>query len=237
MTLTVRTPSLEIAYEAHGDPRGFPVVLLHGFPDDALAWDAVAAALADAGYRALAPYLRGYGPTRFVAAAATRMAQQAAIGQDLLDFIDALALPRVALAGYDWGGRAACITAIVAPARVRGLLTIGGYNVQNTVAPSPPGSAAQERAGTSGISTPSAAAGVSSRTGARSAGSCGTNGRRAGALMTPPSTAPRDRSRTRISWRSSSTPTAIGTAMRPARHASTPSSGGSPDGRPSPFPA
>jgi pimeloyl-ACP methyl ester carboxylesterase len=74
------------------------------------------------------------------------MAQQAAIGQDLLDFIDALALPRVALAGYDWGGRAACITAIVAPARVRGLLTIGGYNVQNTVAPSPPASAAQERA-------------------------------------------------------------------------------------------
>ena len=146
MTLTVRTPSLEIAYEAHGDPRGFPVVLLHGFPDDALAWDAVAAALADAGYRALAPYLRGYGQTRFVAAAATRMAQQAAIGQDLLDFIDALALPRVALAGYDWGGRAACITAIVAPARVRGLLTIGGYNVQNTVAPSPPASAAQERA-------------------------------------------------------------------------------------------
>jgi pimeloyl-ACP methyl ester carboxylesterase len=146
VTLTVRTPNLEIAYEAHGDPRGFPVVLLHGFPDDALAWDAVAAALADAGYRALAPYLRGYGPTRFVAAAATRMAQQAAIGQDLLDFIDALALPRVALAGYDWGGRAACITAIVAPARVRALLTIGGYNVQNTVAPSPPASAAQERA-------------------------------------------------------------------------------------------
>ena len=63
------------------------------------------AALADAGYRALAPYLRGYGPTRFVAAAATRMAQQAAIGQDLLDFIDALALPRVALAG---GGLVAC---------------------------------------------------------------------------------------------------------------------------------
>jgi pimeloyl-ACP methyl ester carboxylesterase len=146
VTLTVRSPSLEIAYEAHGDPRGFPVILLHGFPDDALAWDAVAPALADAGYRALAPYLRGYGPTRFLDAAAPRMAQQAAIGQDLLDFIDALVLPRVALAGYDWGGRAACIAAIVAPARVRALVTIGGYNVQNTVAPSPPASATQERA-------------------------------------------------------------------------------------------
>jgi pimeloyl-ACP methyl ester carboxylesterase len=144
--LTVRTPSLEIAYEAHGDPRGFPIVLLHGFPDDARAWDDVAPALAGAGYRALAPYLRGYGPTRLLDAVAPRMAQQAAIGQDLLDFIDALALPRVALAGYDWGGRAACIGAIVAPARVRALVTIGGYNVQNTVAPSPPASAAQERA-------------------------------------------------------------------------------------------
>ena len=146
MALTVRSPSLEIAYEAHGDPRGFPVILLHGFPDDALAWDVVAPALAAAGYRALAPYLRGYGPTRFLDAAAPRMAQQAAIGQDLLDFIDALALPRVALAGYDWGGRAACIAAIVAPARVRALVTIGGYNVQNTVLPSRPAAAAEERA-------------------------------------------------------------------------------------------
>jgi len=146
VTFTVRTPGLEIACEAHGDPRGFPVILVHGFPDDARAWDDVAPALAGAGYRALAPYLRGYGPTRFLEAAAPRMAQQAAIGQDLLDFIDALALPRVALAGYDWGGRAACIAAIVAPARVRALVTIGGYNVQNTVAPSPPASAAQERA-------------------------------------------------------------------------------------------
>ena len=146
MTLTVRTPDLEIAYEAHGDPQGFPVVLLHGFPDDARAWDKVAQTLAAAGHRVLAPYLRGCGPTRFLDAATPRMAQQAAIGQDVLDLIDALALPRVVLAGYDWGGRAACIAAIVAPARVRGLVTIGGYNVQNTLAPSRPASAADERA-------------------------------------------------------------------------------------------
>jgi pimeloyl-ACP methyl ester carboxylesterase len=146
VALTVRTPSLEIAYEAHGDPRGFPIVLLHGFPDDARAWDGVARPLAAAGYRALVPYLRGYGPTRFLDAGTPRMAQQAAIGRDLLDLIDALALPRVALAGYDWGGRAACIAAIVAPARVRALVTISGYNVQNTVASSPAASAAQERA-------------------------------------------------------------------------------------------
>lgn len=144
--LTVYTPTLEIGYEAHGDARGFPVVLLHGFPDDVRAWDAVAPPLAAAGYRVLVPYLRGYGPTRFRDAAAPRMAQQAAIAQDLLDFMDALGLDRVGLAGYDWGGRAACITAILAPERVRALVTIGGYNVQNTLVAPRPGPAVEERA-------------------------------------------------------------------------------------------
>ncbi len=108
MSLAVRTPALEIACETYGDPRGFPIILLHGFPDDARAWDEVAPALVAAGHRVIAPYLRGYGATRFLDAATPRMAQQAAIGQDLLDLIDALSLPRVALAGYDWGGRARC---------------------------------------------------------------------------------------------------------------------------------
>ncbi|MBI1733693.1 MAG: alpha/beta hydrolase [Candidatus Rokubacteria bacterium] len=145
-SLTVRTPTLEIAYEAHGEPHGFPIVLLHGFPDDVRAFDGVVPPLAAAGHRVLVPYLRGYGPTRFVDRATPRMAQQAAIGQDLIDFADALGVSRVALAGYDWGGRAACIMSLLAPARVRALVTIGGYNVQDTVAPSRPASAAQERA-------------------------------------------------------------------------------------------
>jgi pimeloyl-ACP methyl ester carboxylesterase len=144
--LTVRTPTLEIAYESHGDPGGLPVVLLHGFPDDVRAWDGVVSPLAAAGFRALVPYLRGYGPTRFLSSGEPRMAQQAAIGQDLLDFMDALHLGPAGLAGYDWGGRAACIASILAPERVRGLVTIGGYNVQNTVEPSRPAGAAAERA-------------------------------------------------------------------------------------------
>ena len=145
-TRRARTATLEIAYEEQGDPRGLPIVLLHGFPDDARAWDEVAAPLAAAGHRVLVPYLRGYGPTRFLDAATPRTGQQAAIGQDLLDLMDALGLTRVALAGYDWGGRAACITALLAPERVRALVTIGGYNVQNTVALPGPASAAAERA-------------------------------------------------------------------------------------------
>jgi pimeloyl-ACP methyl ester carboxylesterase len=144
--LTVRTPMLEIAYESHGRADGVAVVLLHGFPDDARAFDGMASPLVSAGCRVLVPYLRGYGLTRFLEPNEPRMAQQAAIGQDLLDFLDALGIASAALAGYDWGGRAACIAAIIAPARVRALVTIGGYNVQNTLAPSAPAPVAQERA-------------------------------------------------------------------------------------------
>jgi pimeloyl-ACP methyl ester carboxylesterase len=142
----IYTSALEIAHETRGDPDGFPIILLHGFPDDVRAWDEVAAPLAAAGHRVLVPYLRGYGATRFLDPAAPRMAQQAAIGQDLLEFMDALGLARVALAGYDWGGRAACIASILAPHRVKALVTIGGYNVQNTIRPSGPLSAVEERA-------------------------------------------------------------------------------------------
>jgi pimeloyl-ACP methyl ester carboxylesterase len=121
----IDTPALSIAYEDHGDPRGFPVILLHGFPDDVRAFDDVVPPLTKAGHRALVPYLRGYGPTRFRDASAPRMAQQAAIGQDVIDFADALKLPRFALAGYDWGGRAAAIAAALHPDRVRATVLIG----------------------------------------------------------------------------------------------------------------
>ena len=136
---TVQTSVLTIAYEDSGAQQGFPVVLLHGFPDDARAYDEVVPPLTRAGYRTLVPYLRGYGGTRFRDAATPRMAEQAAIGQDVIDFADALKLPRFALAGYDWGGRAAAIAAVLHPERVRATVLIGGYTIQNTVAPQPPG--------------------------------------------------------------------------------------------------
>ena len=61
----IQTPVLNIGFEERGDVQGFPVILLHGFPDDVRAWDDVAAPLASKGYRVIVPYLRGYGPTRF----------------------------------------------------------------------------------------------------------------------------------------------------------------------------
>ena len=140
------TGVLEIGYEESGDPAGFPIVLLHGFPYDVRAWDGVVPPLAAAGYRVLAPYLRGYGATRFRDPDAPRMAEQAAIAQDVVDFADALGLERMALAGFDWGNRAACITSILRPERVRAQVAIGGYSVQDTVSPSAPSPSAAAEA-------------------------------------------------------------------------------------------
>jgi pimeloyl-ACP methyl ester carboxylesterase len=128
---TAQTSVLDIAYQERGPAGGPPVVLMHGFPDDIHAYDGVAPPLAAAGYRVIVPYLRGYGPTRFLEPAKPRSGQQAALGHDLLDLINALDLTSPILAGYDWGGRAACIVAALWPERVGGLVSIGGYNIQN----------------------------------------------------------------------------------------------------------
>jgi len=122
---------LRVAYEVSGAPDGRPVVLLHGFPYDVHAYDDVAPRLAEAGCRVIVPYLRGYGPTRFLSAETPRSGQQAVLGHDLLALLDALALRNAVLAGYDWGGRAACIVAALWPERARGLVSGGGYNMQD----------------------------------------------------------------------------------------------------------
>ena len=140
----VRTAVLEIGYEEHGPPDGTAIVLLHGFPYDVRSFDGVVTPLAAAGHRVLVPYLRGYGPTRFRDASTPRMAEQAAIAQDLIDFADALGIDRFAVAGFDWGNRAACIAAILQPQRILAQVAIGGYSVQDTIAPGPPGPARQE---------------------------------------------------------------------------------------------
>lgn len=129
--LYLRTSMLEVAYEAHGPADGEPVILLHGFPYDPRGYDQIAPPLAARGYRVLVPYLRGYGPTRFINSEVMRSGQQAALAKDLLDFMDGLSIDRAILAGYDWGGRAACIVAALWPERVRGLVTGDGYNIQD----------------------------------------------------------------------------------------------------------
>jgi pimeloyl-ACP methyl ester carboxylesterase len=137
----IRTATLDQAYEEHGPADGDAIVLLHGFPYDPRSFDTTAPPLAAAGYRVIVPYLRGYGPTRFLSPETPRSGQQAALGRDLVDLLDALSVPRAALMGYDWGARAACIVAALWPERVRCLVASNGYNIQNIAAaatPQPP---------------------------------------------------------------------------------------------------
>jgi pimeloyl-ACP methyl ester carboxylesterase len=127
----VTTSVLEVSCEVSGPADGNPVVLLHGFPYSVRAYDEVAGLLAASGLRVVVPHLRGYGPTRFLDGSTVRSGQQAALGNDLREVLDALGIERAVLGGYDWGGRAACVVAALWPERCTGLVTAGGYNIQN----------------------------------------------------------------------------------------------------------
>src|SRR4029077_8186237 len=140
----VRTSVLEIAYEESGPADGVAVLLMHGFPYDPRTYDEMVPRLVDAGCRVTVPYLRGYGATRFLASDTLRSGQQAALGNDLKEFMDVLAIERAVLAGYDWGGRAACIVAALWPERVLGLVSANGYNIQDIAGSAKPASAEQE---------------------------------------------------------------------------------------------
>lgn len=120
---------LDVSYYEAGSAEGEVVLLLHGFPFDIHTYVEVIPTLADAGLRVLVPYLRGYAPTRFLEAATSRSGQQAAFARDLVELMDALEIPRAILAGYDWGGRAACIVAALWPERCAGLVSVNSYTI------------------------------------------------------------------------------------------------------------
>ncbi len=134
----VRAGVLDVAYHEAGPPGGAPVVLLHGYPYDIHSYVDVVPVLAEHGLRVIVPYLRGHGPTRFVHPATPRSGQQAALGADTVALLDALQIPRAVLAGYDWGGRAACVTAALWPDRCAGLVSVNGYLIQDLAVASTP---------------------------------------------------------------------------------------------------
>ena len=117
---------------------------MHGFPYSVRGYDAAVERLAAAGCRCIVPHLRGYGPTRFLDASTVRSGQQAALGNDLLELLDALHIDDAVLCGFDWGGRAACIVAALWPQRCIGLVTCGGYNLQDIASSVIPGPAELE---------------------------------------------------------------------------------------------
>ncbi|KAI0394450.1 putative hydrolase [Xylariaceae sp. FL0594] len=142
----VRTSTLEIAYYDHGPAGGWPVVLSHGFPYDVHAYDDVVPLLVSRSARVIVPYLRGFGPTRFLHPASRvsgmRTGQQTALASDIIALLDALGIEKAVLAGFDWGGLASCVASLLWPERVAGLVSYAGYDVADVASqrdePCPP---------------------------------------------------------------------------------------------------
>ena len=127
----INAGDLSIAYEENGNADGTTIILLHGFPYDARAYDEVTKHLSTENCRIIVPYLRGFGPTKFLSPGTIRSGQQAALASDLIALMDALSIKKAIVGGYDWGGRACCIVSALFPERIIGLVSMAGYNIQN----------------------------------------------------------------------------------------------------------
>ena len=135
---------LDVAFFTAGPADGPPVFLMHGFPYDMHAYADVVPLLVARGCRVIVPSLRGFGATRFLRDDTPRSGEQAALGHDLKVLMDALQVDRAVLAGYDWGGRAACVVAALWPERCAGLLSFNSYNIQNIAQAMTPDTPANE---------------------------------------------------------------------------------------------
>ena len=142
---TIHAGVLQVAYVDAGPRDGPPVLLMHGFPYDIHAYADVLPLLVAQGCRVVVPLLRGFGATRFLSPDTPRSGEQAALGGDLLALMDALAIPQAVLAGYDWGGRGACVVAALWPGRCSGLLSFNSYNIQNVAMAMVPDTPENER--------------------------------------------------------------------------------------------
>ncbi|MDE2138108.1 MAG: alpha/beta hydrolase [Gammaproteobacteria bacterium] len=137
----VNAGPLSVSYVDAGPADGPPVILLHGWPYDIYSFVDVTPILAAAGCRVIAPYVRGYGPTRFLSSSTARNAQPAALATDVVDLMDALKIQSATLAGFDWGGRSADVVAVLWPQRCKALVSVSGYLIgsqESGKAPLPP---------------------------------------------------------------------------------------------------
>ncbi|MBV9392837.1 MAG: alpha/beta hydrolase [Methylobacteriaceae bacterium] len=132
---------LNVGYAEAGPADGAPVILLHGWPYDIHSFAEVAPLLAQAGYRAIVPYLRGYGATRFLASDTFRNGEPAALASDIVAFMDALQIEQAIIAGFDWGARTGNIIAALWPQRCKAMVSVSGYLIGSQAAgrmPLPP---------------------------------------------------------------------------------------------------
>ncbi|MGW5573407.1 alpha/beta hydrolase [Nocardia thailandica] len=135
---SIQAGVLDVAYAEFGPASGQPVVLVHGWPYDPHSFADVGPLLAESGFRVLVPFLRGYGPTRFLSAQTPRNGQQSAIARDIVDFLDALRIDEAVLGGFDWGARTVDIIAALWPERVAALVAVSGYIVTQLAAQQQP---------------------------------------------------------------------------------------------------
>jgi pimeloyl-ACP methyl ester carboxylesterase len=118
---------LNVGYAEAGPANGPAVILLHGWPYDIYSFVDVAPALASAGYRAIIPYLRGYGTTSFLSSETMRNGEQAAVALDIIALMDALKIQKAVLGGFDWGARTVAVIAALYPDRCKALVSVSGY--------------------------------------------------------------------------------------------------------------
>jgi pimeloyl-ACP methyl ester carboxylesterase len=121
---TIRTEVLEIAYLDNGPQDGEPLLLLHGWPESPVGFDAISSRLQEAAFRTIAPFLRGFGATRFLSSDTPRVGGAAALAQDALDLMDRLDIHRFSVIGHDWGGRTGYALAALAPERLGSLCVL-----------------------------------------------------------------------------------------------------------------
>ncbi|KAJ4011488.1 hypothetical protein NW752_008491 [Fusarium irregulare] len=141
---TIKTRTLEVGYYDHGSPAGWPVLLYHGFPYDVHVYDEVVPKLLSNNARVIVPYLRGFGPTRFLSSQTMRSGQQAALGSDVIELMDALNIEKAILGGFDWGGMSCCVAATLWPERVAGLVSYASYDIADISASQIPNEPALE---------------------------------------------------------------------------------------------
>jgi pimeloyl-ACP methyl ester carboxylesterase len=123
------TDLLEVEYQAGGPADGLPVLLLHGWPDDIRGWRDITPALEQGGFRWVAPWLRGAGPTRFLSSDTIRDGSEVALAQDAIDLTDKLGWDKFCVVGHDWGARVAYTLAALFPDRLHAAATLAlGYS-------------------------------------------------------------------------------------------------------------
>lgn len=128
-----QTSILSIEYYDSAPKNGTaPVaILIHGFPYSIDTYVDVVPKLENEGFRVIVPFLRGFGNTTFLSTTTLRSAEQAALGKDVIDLMDALEIEKAIFAGYDWGTVVVNVAAALWPDRCSGMVAANSYLIQN----------------------------------------------------------------------------------------------------------